>query len=474
MATRKDQLQSHQFSVQRMVSALVTRESDPEQPPFKRSTGAAFGSVAIAVVALAGVWVYGMVVPGGSKAWATGDAVIVEKETGTRFVYVDGHLHPVTNYTSALLALGKYAETRRISAKSLRGVPRGPLIGIEDAPDALPPKNRLLAGGWTLCSQPALDATGASTSESVLMVGQQPATGQPMSDTAMLVQVIETGDQYLISKGYRHKIARADMVTVGRALAAKPWARVGAAFVAALPDGQPIAPIKPAGIGLPSQAIPDRPATRIGQLFMVRTAAGTLQYYLAAKDRPIAISPLQYDVQRAYEPMRAAYGGKSPRAIELGLLSVGQAVQPDSDSDPGRAPHTWPEFVAPRDGQGTVCAAFAPGSALPQITVDPRMPPRDPATATAHREPIGTPLADRVLVSPGSAAVVEAMPTNRAPAGTVSIVTDMGRNYPLAKPEVLEVLGYKDIVPVRIPAALVSRIPLGSGLNPATATRSVQ
>jgi len=47
MATRKDQLQSHQFLGQRMVSALVTRETDPEQPPFKRATSAAFGGVTV-------------------------------------------------------------------------------------------------------------------------------------------------------------------------------------------------------------------------------------------------------------------------------------------------------------------------------------------------------------------------------------------------------------------------------------------
>jgi type VII secretion protein EccB len=210
MASRKDQLQSHQFSAQRMVSALVTRESDPERPPFKRPTNSAVWSVVIAVLALAVVGVYGLVVPGGSKAWSGGDAVIVEKETGTRYVYVAGHLHPVANYTSALLALGKYGETRRVSRKSLRGVPRGPRIGIPDAPDALPSKDRLLTGGWTQCSQPALDPSGARTSESVLMIGQQPSAGQPTGERAMLVEVMETGDRYLISKGYRHQIEKSD------------------------------------------------------------------------------------------------------------------------------------------------------------------------------------------------------------------------------------------------------------------------
>ncbi|TCC22337.1 type VII secretion protein EccB [Kribbella sindirgiensis] len=474
MATRKDQLQSHQFSVQRMVSALVTRESDPEQPPFRRPTTAAFGSVALAIVALAGVWVYGLVVPGGSKAWANGDAVIVEKETGTRYVYVDGHLRPVTNYASALLALGKHSDTRRVSRKSLRAVPRGPQIGIVDAPDALPSKDRLLTGAWTFCSQPAVDQAGAPTSESVLMVGRQPASGQTMVDDAMLVEVIETGDWYLITKGYRHKIEKSDAAIIGLALRSVPWARVGEAFVAALPDGQRIAPIKPAGIGQPSRAIPDRPRTLIGQLLVVKTPGGGVQYYLAGKDKPIPITELQLDIQLAYRPMKAAYGGKAPRPIEIGLLSIGQAEPPPADTDPGQAPRSRPTFVAPRDGQGTVCATFPAGGGVPSISIDPELPARDPATVTAHRGPMGTALADRVLVPPGTAAVIEVMPTDRAPAGTIAIVTDLGRAYSLANPDVLKVLGYENVTPVKIRAELASRLPQGPGLDPSAAVRSVQ
>ncbi|WP_433165233.1 type VII secretion protein EccB [Kribbella sp. CA-247076] len=472
MATKKDQLQSHQFSIQRMVSALVTRETDPEQPPFRRVTAAAFGSVAIMVLALTGVWVYGLVVPGGNKAWSKGDKVIVEKETGTRFVYVDGHLHPVTNYVSALLALGKKGDTQRVSQRSLAGVPRGPRIGIEDAPDALPPASELLSSGWTLCSQPALDQTGARTSESVLMIGRQPLGGTAMADDAMLVEVIETGDQYLISKGYRHRITKSDTVTVGLALSSEPWARVGAAFVAALPDGEPIAPLKLAGIGHRSTAVPDRPNTLVGQLFVVRTSGGGTQHYLATKSALLPISELQFDIQRAYRPMKAAYGGKAPTAMELSLLSVGQAAPP-LPTDEGRAPRSRPEFVAPRNGLGTVCATFTPGDQLPAIAIDPGMPARDAMTETTRRGTAGTALADRIVITPGTAAVVEARQSGQAESGTISVVTDMGRAYPLAEPEVLKALGYDGVQPVPIPASLIARIPQGPGLDPRTARQPV-
>jgi type VII secretion protein EccB len=472
MATRKDQLQSHQFSVQRMVSALVTREADPEQPPFKRATSAAFGSVAIMIVALAAVGVYGMVVPGGSKAWSKGDSVIVEKETGTRYVYLDGHLHPVANYVSALLAIGKRGQTLRVSQRSLAGVPRGPRIGIQDAPDALPPASKLLGGGWTLCSQPSHDQAGTRTSESVLMVGQRPDGGTAMTDDAMLVQVIETGDEYLISEGYRHRIARGDIATVAVALHSQPVTQVGAAFVAALPDGQPIAPLRPAGIGTPTAVVPGRPKTLVGQLFVVQTSAGR-QYYLATQKALLPISDVQYDIQRAYAPLKAAYGGKWPAAIELNLMAVSEAELPAVTTEEGAVPRDWPHFVAPRDGIGTVCAAFTPGQSLPAILMDPPMPLPDAMTATTKRTPRDTVLADRILITPGTAAVVEARPSDHAPSGTISVVTDMGRVYPLSDPKLLETLGYAGVQPVPVPASLVARIPQGPGLNPTTALQPV-
>jgi type VII secretion protein EccB len=472
MATRKDQLQAHQFSVQRMTSALVTRETDPEQPPFKRPLAAAFGSIAIVVLALVVAGVYGMVAPGGSKVGRSGDVVVVEKETGTRFVYVDGHLHPVTNYSSALLALGKYGESKRVSRRSLASIPRGPLIGIEDAPDAMPDRKRLLTGGWTLCSEPALDISGAASSESVLMVGSRPAQDQKMLDDAMLVEVMNTGEQYLIWKGYRHRLQKSAAIDFGTLFGSEPWARVGAAFIAALPDGDPIAPIVTPGLGQPSTAVASRKALT-GQLFMVTTPGGARQYYVAFKDKLRPITQLQYEIQSRYRPITAAYGGKAPTAIPLGLLDLGRAEAPSTRADEGQAPRTLPNFVAPRNGRGTVCATYQPGSAVPAVSIDATMPARDAAAATVKRGKLGTALADRILVEPGAAAIVESMPSDQARIGTVLVITDLGRAYPLADPELLETLGYKGVVPIRIPAQLVARIPQGSGLDPAAAVQPV-
>jgi hypothetical protein len=97
------------------------------------------------------------------------------------------------------------------------------------------------------------------------------------------------------------------------------------------------------------------------------------------------------------------------------------------------------------------------------VTLAPAMPPIDPMTATPRRTPQGAVLADRVVVPAGRAAVVESVPMSDTQRGTFLVVTDQGIAHPLASADVLKVLGYEGVEPIRVPAGLVARIPMGSG-----------
>src|SRR4051794_28754878 len=135
MSSRQDQLHSYQFMVQRVVAALVMRETDPARSPFRRIAGSTLVGVLLAVLALGGVAAYAVINPGGSAAWRDESAVIVERETGAIYLYRDQLLHPVLNYTSALLILGTPgAKSIEASRASLADTPRGPAWGIADAP----------------------------------------------------------------------------------------------------------------------------------------------------------------------------------------------------------------------------------------------------------------------------------------------------------------------------------------------------
>src|SRR6266480_3650661 len=125
MASRRDQLQSYQFMVERVVAALLTREPDPAQTPPRRGVGAVFAGVMVAVIVAAGYGVFGILTKTGDEAWKSDGSVVLEKETGAVYLYELGVLHPVLNLSSALLLSGKAMGTpTRVPAKSLASVPR--------------------------------------------------------------------------------------------------------------------------------------------------------------------------------------------------------------------------------------------------------------------------------------------------------------------------------------------------------------
>src|SRR5262249_10937595 len=129
VATRSDQLHSQQFTLARVVAALAMRDPDPAASPMRRIRGSLMASGLLAALGLAAVGAYGILRPGGSTSWRAGNAVIVEEETGARFVYRDGVLHPVLNYSSAVLVIGQPSPPRvRVSRSSLAGVPRGSVL----------------------------------------------------------------------------------------------------------------------------------------------------------------------------------------------------------------------------------------------------------------------------------------------------------------------------------------------------------
>lgn len=475
MASKRDQLQAQQFVVQRATSALVVGETDPEHPPFRRPVTSSFIGVALAIVALACVGVYGMIVPGGNDAWRDPKAVIVESETGTRFVYLDGRLHPMSNYASAVLLVGQGATTKKVSRDSMVDVPRGPRLGIPDAPDALPGTDRLLTGSWSLCSTPASDMSGGRVEESVLLVGAAPDGGHTLGDQALLVRLAETDDRYLVWRGHRHRLVDYAVTGTGLALSAQPWARVGRAWLDVLPEGDPISPIPVPAAGSPSTAVPGRDDLRTGAIVQVLTSSGTTQYYLVGQTELLPITELQYDVQRAYAPTRAAYPDGEPAALPLSssLATAANRREPPDPSNrtDGDVPAQLPRVTPLRDGGSTVCATFDPETAVPRLLVDTTPPPADPLAATTARSPEGTPLADRVYVRPGWAAVVEAMPSATAQVGTLTVVTDTGRRYSVPAPDVLGSLGYGGATPIRLPGGLVARLPAGPALDPVAAAR---
>ncbi|WP_328417490.1 type VII secretion protein EccB [Micromonospora sp. NBC_00389] len=454
MPSRQDQLHSYQFSVQRAVAALVMRETDPAQSPFRRLAGAGLASVLVAAIGLGGFALYGLFAGGGS-GWRDAGAVIVEKESGARFVYREQKLHPVLNYASALLIVGAdRSKTVLVSRRSIDGVPRGLPLGIADAPDSLPAPGRLATGAWTVCSTIPAGA-GADAPRSALLIGTEPAGGRPLGDDALLLRGPD-GGLHLVWHQRRYLIRDPSRVLAALATTRARALPVAPALLNSLPAGLDLAPLALPGLGGPATRVP---GATIGQVYLVSNSGGGRQYAVALDAGLAGITELQAGL------LLASTSQDEPEPMTLGRFAALPTVPDLAPSGPTAPPPAPPRLAAGDDA--ALCTRVSGddgasevrwGVPLPDLAAVPRTVPAG-----------GTVLADHVVVEPGRGAVVEAAAAPGASGGAVSVVTDLGRRYVLADRDVLPMLGYRDVRPLRLPAGLVSLVPAGATLDPAAA-----
>jgi type VII secretion protein EccB len=453
MPSRQDQLHSYQFMVQRVVAALVMRETDPAQSPFRRAAGATLASVLIAAIALGAVVVYGVFTGGGATDWRDSQAVIVEKESGARYVYYQEKLHPVRNYASALLIIeSQQPRTVLVSRKSLQGVPRGIPLGIPDAPDSLPAPGQLIGAPWTVCSM--LPNGERRTPRSVVLVGGAAAGGSALGDRALLARHPD-GSLHLVWRNRRHLMRDPRAV-----LTAFAWPNTPVPLAPALLN------TLPAGADLATMPIPDRgePADKVedatvGEVFVIESQGGGRQYAVAKRDGLAVVTEVQANL------LLTANGQNRPTSMSPGRFA---SLRPSSDrvaSDAAAPPANIPELADPIDG--AICGRVPDDRGVAEVRVGAEEPdPGDVAWAGTPGDRV-RPLADQVIVEPGRGALVEAAAAPGASGGAISVVTDLGRRHPVSSTDVLPMLGYGEVERLRLPANLVALVPSGDALDPA-------
>ncbi|MFF0717988.1 type VII secretion protein EccB [Micromonospora sp. NPDC003816] len=454
MPSRQDQLHSYQFTLQRVVAALVMRETDPVQSPMRRLAGAALASVLVAVVGLGAFALYGLFT-GGGATWRDTAAVIVEKESGARFVYREQRLHPVRNYASALLIVGaEQPRTVVVSRRSLDGVPRGVPLGIGDAPDSLPDTRRLTTAPWTVCSSVATPA-GTERPRSVLMIGASADGGRPLGAYALLLRAPD-GALHLLWQQRRHLVRDTDRVLAALAVTRARAVPVAAALLNAVPAGTDLKPLEIPGLGDRSVGVA---GARVGDALVVRNPGGGRQYAVVLRDGLAGITELQAAL------LLARTGQREPDQVSLGRFAALPHLDDLAPNGAG-APPELPPPLATEDAS-TLCARVGDDTG----PVDVRLGVALPEPAAAPHRPTGQ-VAEQVVVEPGRGAVVESVAAPGATGGAVSLVTDLGRRYVLADAAVPAMLGYGDVRPVRLPAGVVDLVPAGASLDPETARQA--
>lgn len=443
MASRQEQLHSHQFAVQRVVAALVMLDTDPVQSPFRRLAGSTLASVLVAAILLGGFVAYGAIRQENSNRWRDPQAVIVERESGARFVYRDGRLHQVRNHVSALLIIGAAtSRTVLVSRRSIEKAPRGSVLGIVDAPDSLPPKGRLLGPPWTVCS-----AAAGAAARSTLLVGRSAPNGVPLADQAVLGRHAD-GSLHLIWQGRRHSVRDRGVVLSALGWSTERPLPVASALLAVLPVGADLARVPVPDAGERSDAVPD---ADIGEVFVVGSQSGRRQYAVALRDGLAGITQVQADL------LLTDLDQVEPTPLSQGRFAAIPQVDSLVPSGSVAPPAATPQLTVAREG--ALCAEIRDDRGVAEVRIGGELPAR-PASQ-----------GDAVVVEPGRAAVVEAVPAAGASGAHLAVVTDLGRRHEIVTADVLSTLGYGGVRPIRLPAGVVSLVPAGVALDPEAARR---
>ncbi|GIH09705.1 type VII secretion protein EccB [Rhizocola hellebori] len=458
MRTRREQVQAHRFVTRRIISALLSGEPEAPDLPMRRLAMAVFGSVMVAAIVLAVVGVYGLLNPGGRRP--AENTLLIERETGARYLYLQGKLHPVLNYTSARLILGQAnPPVVPMSARSLLDIPRGRAVGIANAPDTLPGRSSLLGLPWSVCSAPR-SATSVQIATHVF-AGRIPPGGAGLDERGLLVSGGPAG-LFLLWHDHRLLVRGNTTLTALEWAAVRPIA-VGEAFLNAIPAGPDLVAATVPGSGSTASRQVDGKSAKIGQLFR-----GGAQHYVMLAS---GLSPIGEVMTRLL------LAGGTP-ATDISTQEAGRALT-EARLEPSGFPGAIPALRA-GGAPAMACAAYrGPGErAQPQITVEAYAQIADGVTVD-EAAPIagglgsdGVVTADRVTVPGGHAAVVSTL--QESAAGAIFLVTDQGLKYPMPRDksdQVLTSLGYGGVRPVPVPASILALVPTAPSLDPDAATR---
>ena len=453
MASTKEQAEAYNYEGRRLATSLMTGQDEARNDPRRRLNRVTAGGVLIGILVLAGFGVAGFLGAGRGPTLPDSGGVLVAG-SGDRYVVVDGRLHPALNLASALLVGGgKIAEVR---PAVLDGLPRGLPIGIPDAPDALPPPDRLTTQPWTVCAVPS----GAATlpPQVTLRVGApEPTAGVLDAGQAVLASGPDRV-LWMLNQGRRYRLLDNAAVRLAGARTS-PLALPGP-LLDTLPEGPPIAVPDIGDAGVPVPGLP----SGLASSDVVRVGAGGSQSFVVLRDGLAPVSELTAALLvaagAAEVPVDPATATAAPRSR---VRAVG---------DPGW-PEAVPRPVAPQRDQ-PLCLSTTPGAPAGDAPWAVRMS-LPGAVLGAGEQPVFTKgpvpgVVDQVTVPRGAGALVRAT-TASGGDGALTLVTDSGLRFAVPTPDAAVRLRYDPAAAPAVPAPFVALLPAGPALDPETAAR---
>ncbi|KXK60069.1 type VII secretion protein EccB [Micromonospora rosaria] len=441
MQTQRDHVHAHTFMMGRLSSALVEGDPTVARIPGQRAlTGLVVGVILVLLIG-GGFAVYGWLVPGGSTAYRQAGAILVEKESGTRYVYRDGVLFPMANLTSAMLVQGPTASVKLISRNSLKDLPRGPELGIPDAPQTVPTVGDLVTGPWLAC----LPGSVVDRPGSRLGVNLDPnAPAAPLADRTFALVRGPQDRTYLLAGPYKFPVADHSVLVALGAANARP-AVAPAGWLDWLPTGVTIGPARIPDAGQAGPRVDGR-SHRVGTLFRQRPAAGEEQLFVLRTD---GLAP----VDRMEFALAAVRDDEPP--VELDAAAVAAAPRSGDRTLTGRLPDLT-DFQWRDPGAQVLCVRQRPVGA---DSVTSEVVLTDRLSAGVDDDGRTT-----VLAEPGSGMTVTPIP-KAGGVPEVALISDQGVVHRITGGDTLAALKLNSAAAVPFPRELLGALPQGPVLS---------
>lgn len=447
MATKKELIQAQSYSRRRLLTAFVSgtpggKELEPAKP-----LRAVIAGISLAVLLVVGSLIFGLINPGLPNGW-NNNTLLLAKDTGARYVAINGVLYPVINTTSAQLVIpASDFRVLTVDEGKLSGVDRGDAIGILGAPDSLPRPDNLINSGWASC------VVDDSRQVSVLTTDDAIATP---TDNAILAT--DGNFNYLVVDGYQYQVSPSETAAVLRAIgmdSTKPIP-VSATWLNLFNPGSQLTSltVPAAGTALPQVLVVGGRSLPAGSVVHPEGSPADTRYVLTAAGELAPLSPF------AYQLYLLGSGSETGAAIDVTQADIAAL----STASLGAAPVTWPQrTVTPAPaGDRASCALFESVDGVASVRLGA------PVTASAIA---GEQRSTIVTASHG--ALVRATGAGEATAGNVFVIDSTGTAFPVpdASDEILARLGYTPENVVDIPRSWISLFRTGPALTEDAAKR---
>lgn len=407
MSSKRDLVEAHDYNRRRLITAFVSGAPGGREVEPVRYARALIGGVVLAGMVLAGAAVGGLIKPQLPDGW-NDYGLVVNKDTGARYIALKDTLYPVINTTSGrLIASGEDGQVtiNSVGGDQLDGMKIGSTIGIPGAPDALPPAGSLVQDGWVAC-------TNEQGGLQVTVNDPGPAT--PVPDTALLVEAgLERGERYLISGTRRYPVSGRNIDNTLRTLGlpTNPFKAPG--NWVNLPEAGPeIVPFEVPGqgerveTGVPGLDRAGVPVTQGGRYYILTSRGGEAAL--------MAVSEFAYAVYTSGGP-GAQFEPQSPAPGELRRI---ESIQPPSELASIFA--EWPQARPEAYNESSPCLMLRDRGDFTETTL------ATPTSADAVPEGAAT----GVRVQEGRGAVVQESSANvRSEGGDVILIDSTGTRF---------------------------------------------